>query len=221
MSSAEVQKVGAETPSRNLDDSLCDDCHEYYCLPESKGKCSQCYAQNVNPEEWNANFRAACEKAKELREFKEHVETGVFELFRLYCEEVRVPFKVILDDAEFDRVSKALHGLEADEVKAHLRGLRFRETGFPALALTATQGIRLLTKCIKTSQMPGTDYQYGHAIMPYIVDRWRAVALVNASLELKPVRSSILCYHLDFGELTTPASYPRLLGLWMAFVYHN
>jgi hypothetical protein len=149
------------------------------------------------------------------------IDNNLQSLFKQFCQTNKLRF-TLLPDNQLNLLSSKLIALSADEICAHICGVRDE---FPALGMTAKQALQLLGSCLHYLQLQGIDvinssseskqHKYVHAIMSYVVDPWN----IGKYSTINGYCGSILaCYYISPIKPVTPTSYDKLYSMWNIFI---
>jgi hypothetical protein len=192
--------VPKETKEAGIKRNECVKCHEFYGTKDTDWKCSYCFAVDSGHIE-NITFKAVTDKTVLAPLRRQYLKDNLTKMYSIFKEIFYMDHEPVTE-AKFKMLLGLLKNKSSGEVFAHLNGYR----DFPATVLTSNQADRLLSQQGVSDKDSGrNEYQFIHAICPFIFDPWN---IVNRN-------SVLLCYYKDFGELTDcPDSVASLFELW-------
>ncbi len=176
----------------------CIECKEFYKLKD------ECYCSVCKIMLQYKNKDLTFEDVLDLPECDikgELLELNLEKVFQLYKFKGDLKHIVLKDENMFKILLKICKNLSAKNIKKIFKG----KTGFPPYILFAKHADQLLSQSLDNNISEEEQYEYIHAIAPYILDVWN----------MKNKNNVFLCYFKLGGDLTKcPNKVSFLFELW-------
>lgn len=210
-----------------IDDNKCITCQKYYIVKNNKCsmclqnimKCIRChdfyapqneiYCRDCSVHVKFADKTLTVAEILELPpgsfkslKMNEHLE-DIFEIFKVSTGFANA---ILKNHNKFKILLKICEGKSSGYIFCMLDG----QNDFPATILPAKYADELLTQCLASHQS-NIQYQYIHAICPFVLDPWN----------MKTNNTVLKCYYTDFGDMVTcPNNLNSLANLWCRSIHH-